>query len=63
MNGSRKKIKRRCKICGYVYDPAKGDHLRNIPPNTYFEDLPENYRCPVCKYTKSNFYIIKDWMK
>ena len=44
-----------CSICGYVYDPAKGDPKNNIPPGTKFEDLPENWRCPICKNGKDKF--------
>ncbi|WP_457640548.1 rubredoxin [Persephonella sp.] len=55
--------KRKCRICGYVYDPKKGDLLRNIPPYVPFENLPENWRCPVCKYSKAHFFIIKNWME
>ncbi|NPA51328.1 MAG: rubredoxin [Aquificae bacterium] len=50
--------KRRCRICGYIYDPKKGDPLRNISPGIYFEDLPDSWRCPVCKYQKWQFWII-----
>ena len=34
--------------CGYVYDPARGDKRGKIPPGVRFEDLPEDWRCPVC---------------
>ena len=44
-----------CDVCGYVYDPAKGDPDNNIPPNTAFEDLPDDYECPVCGAGKSDF--------
>jgi rubredoxin len=37
-----------CKICGYVYDNKRGEPLRGIPAGTAFEDLPEDYVCPVC---------------
>ncbi len=37
-----------CMICGYRYDPAKGDPGQGIPPGTPFEDLPEHWVCPVC---------------
>ena len=50
--------KRRCRICGYIYDPEKGDPLRNISPGIPFEDLPDNWRCPVCKYQKWQFSIV-----
>ncbi len=44
-----------CVICGYVYDPEKGDPAAGIPPGTPFEDLPEDYRCPICNATKEYF--------
>mmetsp|Transcript_12210 Transcript_12210/g.24922 ORF Transcript_12210/g.24922 Transcript_12210/m.24922 type:complete len:194 (-) Transcript_12210:674-1255(-) len=44
-----------CRSCGYTYDPAQGDRLADIPKGTKFEDLPENFRCPACKSTKSSF--------
>jgi rubredoxin len=40
--------------CGYIYKPERGDKVGNIPPNTSFEELPENWSCPLCgtgKYT------------
>jgi rubredoxin len=44
-----------CTICQYVYDPAQGDSVNDIPPNTPFEDLLEAWSCPVCKAKKSFF--------
>ena len=44
-----------CKVCGYVYDPKKGDPSGNIAPGTKFEDLPEDWVCPVCGAPKSQF--------
>lgn len=44
-----------CRTCGYVYDPDKGDGTRNISPDTNFEDLPGNWRCPVCGAPPSQF--------
>ncbi|MDO8842292.1 MAG: rubredoxin [Methanocalculus sp.] len=38
----------RCIVCGYVYDPLRGEPLRGIEPGTAFEDLPDDYVCPVC---------------
>jgi len=55
--------KMKCKICGYVYNPEKGDNRFFIKPNTPFEYLPDNWRCPVCKYPKSAFYSIKEFIK
>ena len=36
-----------CGACGYVYEPQKGDG-KQVPPGTLFEDLPLDWRCPVC---------------
>ena len=45
----------RCKKCTYTYDPAVGDHKRGIPPGTPFEQLPPNWKCPLCGAPKSEF--------
>ncbi|MBQ6956555.1 MAG: rubredoxin [Bacteroidales bacterium] len=44
-----------CKICGYVYDPAKGDPDNGIAPGTKFEDLPADWVCPLCGVGKEDF--------
>lgn len=44
-----------CSACGYVYEPAKGDDKKEIPPGTSFEELPVDWRCPVCGVRKSAF--------
>ncbi len=44
-----------CMVCGYIYDPAKGDPDRGIPPGTPFEDLPDDWTCPDCGATKDMF--------
>ena len=44
-----------CSICGYVYDPAKGDPENNIAQGTSFEQLPESWVCPVCGAAKDMF--------
>jgi flavin reductase (DIM6/NTAB) family NADH-FMN oxidoreductase RutF/rubredoxin len=44
-----------CTICGYVYDPAKGEPDAKIPPGTAFKDLPESYICPICGAGKDKF--------
>jgi rubredoxin len=41
--------------CGYVYDPEVGDPTQGIKPGTKFEDLPEDWVCPVCALPKSAF--------
>jgi rubredoxin len=44
-----------CQVCGYEYDPEKGDPEGDIPPGTAFEDLPDNWGCPDCGAPKGNF--------
>jgi rubredoxin len=44
-----------CGVCGYVYDEALGDPDGGIPPSTPFEELPEDWSCPVCGAAKSEF--------
>lgn len=44
-----------CTICGYVYDPEVGDEAQGIPPGTPFEDLPDDWECPVCAAAKWAF--------
>jgi flavin reductase (DIM6/NTAB) family NADH-FMN oxidoreductase RutF/rubredoxin len=44
-----------CDLCGYEYDPAEGDPERGIPPGTAFEDLPDDWTCPVCDADKEDF--------
>jgi len=44
-----------CTVCGYIYDPENGDPEHNIQPGTPFEQLPENWTCPVCGAPKSQF--------
>lgn len=47
--------KYRCTVCGYIYDPEKGDPDSGIKPGTPFEELPENWVCPICGADKSAF--------
>jgi rubredoxin len=46
-----------CQICGYIYDPAKGDPDSGVAPGTSFQDLPEDWVCPVCGASRSDFEI------
>ena len=45
----------RCIPCDYIYDPAEGDPESNIPPGTAFEDLPDDWECPICGVGKDEF--------
>lgn len=44
-----------CTVCGMVYDPAVGDPESGIPAGTAFEDIPEDWLCPVCGVGKDSF--------
>ena len=44
-----------CNICGYVYDPLKGDIENGIQPGTAFEDIPADWVCPLCSVGKEDF--------
>ena len=51
----KKMDKYKCTICGYVYEPEKGDTDSGIQPGTPFDKLPEDWVCPVCGADKSAF--------
>ncbi len=51
----RKAGKYRCTLCGYIYDPEKGDPEAGILPNTSFEELPDDWVCPICGASKAQF--------
>jgi rubredoxin len=44
-----------CTVCGYVYDPDKGDPENGIAVGTPFEKIPEDWVCPVCGASKQDF--------
>ncbi len=44
-----------CLACDYVYDEEKGDPDNGIEPGTLFEDIPEDWLCPVCLVGKNMF--------
>ena len=45
----------KCKVCGYIYDPENGDTDSGIKPGTPFEELPDDWVCPVCGVGKDQF--------
>ena len=49
-----------CKICGYVYDPAVGDPDSGIAAGTAFEDIPDDWVCPLCGVKKSHFEEVNE---
>ena len=53
---TRKKMKKyRCTVCDWIYDPALGDPEGGIAPGTAFEEIPDDWVCPVCGVGKDQF--------
>lgn len=48
-----------CELCGYEYDPKVGEPANGIEAGTEFEDLPEDYTCPLCGAGKEDFERVK----
>lgn len=44
-----------CTVCGWTYDEAAGDPDNGIAPGTKFEDLPDDFECPICGVGKDEF--------
>lgn len=49
-----------CKICWWIYDPAQGDSVWQIPPGTPFSHLPEHWCCPICDGAAEQFMVIDE---
>ncbi len=49
----------KCPVCGYIYDPDKGDPSSGIISGTSFDDLPADWVCPVCETPKDDFFKMK----
>ena len=47
-------------VCGWVYDPAEGDPEGGIAPGTAFEDIPDDWVCPLCGVGKDDFEVQED---
>ena len=52
--------KYRCTVCDWVYAPELGDPDAGIAPGTAFEDLPDDFVCPLCGVGKEDFEPIED---
>ena len=50
-----KMAKYRCTVCGYIYEPEMGDPDGGIKPGTAFEDIPDDWVCPICGAAKDQF--------
>ena len=57
-DNEKQEDKAKCLVCGYIYDPEKGDPDGGIPPGTPFDDIPDNWICPNCGATKDMFEVI-----
>ena len=49
-----------CDVCGWIYDPAEGDPDGGIEPGTPFEDIPDDWMCPMCGVSKEDFSVYED---
>lgn len=47
--------------CGYIYNEKKGDRKGKISPGTKFEDLPDDWACPLCGASKQMFNKLQDY--
>ena len=52
-----------CEPCGYIYDPAVGDPDAGIDPETAFEDIPDDWTCPICGLGKDVFVPVETKQK
>lgn len=53
-------MKYECTVCGWIYDPAIGDPDGGIAPGTSFEDIPDDWVCPLCGVSKEDFEPVED---
>lgn len=51
--------KYRCTICGYVYDPQEDDPQLSVEPGIPFDELPDDWHCPICGVSKDEFSPIE----
>ncbi|MFQ9516579.1 MAG: rubredoxin [Eubacterium sp.] len=49
-----------CEVCGYIYDEETGDPDNGIAPGTKWEDVPEDYLCPLCYVGKEHFCLVEN---
>ncbi len=59
-NKGGRMAKYECTVCGYIYDPEKGDPDSGIKPGTSFEDIPDDWVCPICGAGKEDFEKVKE---
>ena len=49
----------KCLICSYIYNPEEGDPVGGVVPGTAFEDIHDEWTCPICGAGKNEFEIIE----
>jgi rubredoxin len=49
-----------CVICGLIYDEAEGLPKDGIPPGTRWDDIPDDWECPDCGISKSEFELLQE---
>ena len=49
-----------CDTCGWVYDPEVGDPEGGIAAGTAFEDIPDDWVCPLCGVGKEDFSVVEE---
>ncbi|NEN88848.1 MAG: rubredoxin [Okeania sp. SIO3H1] len=49
-----------CNACGYIYDPEEGDEDSGIAAGTPFEEIPDDWSCPICGVGKDDFEPVEE---
>ncbi len=49
----------KCSVCGYIYDEEKGDASHGLAPGTKWDDVSDDWKCPVCGMKKSGFKMVE----
>lgn len=49
-----------CDVCRWIYDEEEGDEEMGIAAGTKFEDLPEDFLCPLCMVGKDQFSLVSE---
>ncbi len=49
-----------CDACGYIYDEAKGDPDSGLTPGTRYQDIPDDWQCPLCGLTKRDLRLLPE---
>ena len=49
-----------CSVCHWVYDPQVGDPDNGVAPGTPFEQIPEDWTCPLCGVSKEDFDVVEE---